>query len=192
VIGVIQAFALACGFLFVALYRGFLGGVNALLFGTFLGVTNNQVIVMAVVATAALVFLGAVGRPLLFTSIDPDVAAARGLPVRLLGMLFLVVLGVAVAEVSQITGALLVFALLVMPAAAAQQLTSRPSVGLVLSVAIGLLVTWLGVGVSYFSVYPTGFFVTTFGFAAYLLAIGSRLARDRLARRAGRLAVVGA
>ena len=83
-------------------------------------------------------------------------------------MLFSCLLGVAVAEVSQITGALLVFALLVMPAAAAQNLTARPVAGLGLSVVIGLVVVWLGLGVSYFSVYPIGFFITTFGFAVYV------------------------
>jgi zinc/manganese transport system permease protein len=186
VVGVVQAFTLACGFLFVVLYKGFLNGVNALLFGTFLGVTDHQVVVVAAVAAAVLLALAIIGRPLLFASVDPAVAAAQGVPVRAISMLFLIVLGIAVAEVSQITGALLVFALLVMPAAAAQQLTARPALGLALSVAIGLIVVWLGVGVSYFSVYPTGFFITTFGFAAYLLAVAGRQLGIRLGRRAPR------
>jgi zinc/manganese transport system permease protein len=183
VIGVVQAFALACGLQFVIMYKGFLNGTQALLFGTFLGVTDHQVLILGAVAAAALIFFAVVGRPLLFASIDPDVAAARGVPVRLLSTMFLVVLALAVAEVSQITGVLLVFALLVMPAAAAQQLTTRPATGLVLSVVIGLLVTWLGMGVAYFSVYPIGFFVTTFGFAAYVLAVGFRVALSRVNRQ---------
>jgi zinc/manganese transport system permease protein len=183
IIGVVQAFALACGLQFVIMYKGFLNGTQALLFGTFLGVTDHQVVILGAAATAALVFFAVVGRPLLFASIDQDVAAARGVPVRLLSTLFLVVLALAVAEVSQITGVLLVFALLVMPAAAAQQLTTRPAAGLALSVLIGLLVTWLGMGVAYFSVYPIGFFVTTFGFAAYVLAVALRLAVARATRR---------
>jgi zinc/manganese transport system permease protein len=182
IVGVVQAFALACGFLFVMLYKGFLNGLDSLLFGTFLGVTDHQVIVLAAVAAAALVALAVMGRPLLFASVDPAVAAASGVPVRGLSIGFLIVVGIAVAEVSQITGALLVFALLIMPAATAQQLTARPALGLGLSVAIGLVVVWLGVGVSYFSVYPSGFFITTFGFAAYLLTI----AADHLERRLGR------
>jgi zinc/manganese transport system permease protein len=184
VIGVVQAFALACGLQFVVMYKGFLSGTQSLLFGTFLGVTDHQVVVMGVVAAAALLFLAAVGRPLLFASIDPAVAAARGVPVQLLSTLFLLVLAVAVAEVSQITGVLLVFALLVMPAATAQQLTARPSIGIALTVAIGLLVTWLGMGVAYFSVYPIGFFVTTFGFGIYVLAVAGRAALARAGRRA--------
>lgn len=181
VTGIVQAFALACGFLFVSLYKGFLNGIDALLFGTFLGVTDHQLLVLTLVAVAALVALAALGRPLLFASVDPAVAAAQGVPVRLVGVAFLLVLGVAVAEVSQVTGALLVFALLVMPAAAAQRLTARPALGLALSVIIGVAVVWLGVGVSYFSIYPTGFFVTTFGFAAYLAAV---VAGRLLGRRA--------
>jgi zinc/manganese transport system permease protein len=184
VIGTVQAFALACGFLFVSLYKGFLDGTTALLFGSFLGITDNQVLTLFIVAAAALVVLAAIGRPLFFASVDPDVAAARGVPVRGLSVAFLLLLGVAAAEVSQITGALLVFALLVMPAAAAQRLTTRPAVSLGLTIAIALVVTWLGLGVAYFSVYPVGFYITTFGFAAYVGAVAVRLVSDRLGRRA--------
>jgi zinc/manganese transport system permease protein len=190
IIGVLQAFALACGFLFVMLYKGFLNGINSLLFGTFLGVTDEQVLVLASVGAAALAVLALIGRPLLFASVDPAVAAAAGVPVRALSMGFLIVLGVAVAEVSQITGALLVFALLVMPPAAAQQLTARPGLGLALSVVTGLIVVWLGVGVSYFSVYPSGFYITTFGFAAYLLAVSARHLATRIGWRGRRIARV--
>jgi zinc/manganese transport system permease protein len=186
VIGVIQAFALACGFLFVMLYKGFLNGIDALLFGTFLGITDHQVVILGAVAGASLVALAVIGRPLLFASVEPAVAAARGVPVRLLSILFLVILAVAVAEVSQITGALLVFALLVMPAAAAQAITARPVLGLGLSVVIGLIVVWLGVGVSYFSVYPTGFFITTFGFAIYVAAVAGTHAVASIRRRSAR------
>ena len=129
-IGTLQAFALACGFLFVSLYGGFANGFNALLFGSFLGVTDAQVVTLLVVGVGALLVVGAIARPLLFASVDPDVAAARGVPVRLLSVVFLVVLGVAVAEASQITGSLLVFALLVVPAATAQVVTARPVLGL--------------------------------------------------------------
>jgi zinc/manganese transport system permease protein len=168
--GTIQAFLLACGFLFAALYKGLLGGVTALLFGSFLGITTTQVWVLLSVAIVVLAILATIGRPLLFASIDPDVAAGRGVPVRLLGMLFLVVLGAAVAGASQITGSLLVFALLVMPAATAQSITANPRRGLVLSVGFALVVTWVGLIAAYYSPYPIGFFVTTFAFAGYLLA----------------------
>jgi zinc/manganese transport system permease protein len=169
-IGSILAFTLAAGFLFASLYRGFIGGAYAFLFGTFIGISDLQVALLLMVAVAAAVVLLVVGRPLLFASVDPDVAAARGVPVRLLAVAFLVLLGLAVAEAAQITGTLLVFALLVAPAATAQQLTARPVVSLGLSVLIAVLVTWAGLAVAYFTVYPIGFFVTSFAFAAYLLA----------------------
>lgn len=127
VIGTVQAFALASGFLFVALYHGFLVSVNGLLFGTFLGITSGQVVVLLAVALGVVAVLALVGRPLLFASIDPAVAAVHGVPVRLLGGTFLVLLGLTAAATTQVTGALLVFALLVMPAATAQRLTARPA-----------------------------------------------------------------
>jgi zinc/manganese transport system permease protein len=117
-----------------------------------------------------LLVMALVGRPLLFASVDPDVAAARGVPSRGLGVLFLVLLGAATAEVSQITGSLLVFALLVMPAATAQRLTARPGRSLLLSVVLALAVTWFGLAAAYFSPYPIGFWITTFAFGCYLSA----------------------
>ena len=181
-IGIIQAFALASGFLFVSLYRGFLTGVNALLFGSFLGITDGQVLSLLLVAAAALGALAMGGRRLLFASVDPDVAAARGVPVRTLSVLFLVLLGLSVAEISQITGTLLVFSLLVMPAATAQALTARPALSLVLSVAIALGVTWGALAVAYYSPYPIGFWIASFGFAAYGAAGAARQLRHRRAR----------
>src|SRR2546422_1915544 len=135
-IGSLQALALALGFLFVNLYHGVLNGLDSLLFGTFLGITSRQVGVLLVLAVAAVTLVAVAARPLFFASVDPDVARASGAPVRLLGFGFLLVLGLAVAATSQITGALLVFALLVTPAATAHQLTSRPAVGIALSIAI--------------------------------------------------------
>ena len=126
VIGTTQAFALACGFLFVTLYAGNLSGLNSLLFGNFLGITTRQIVVLAVAGGGALVVLAAIARPLLFASVDPEVAQSRGVPVRALSVLFLVLLGVAAAETSQITGSLLVFALLVLPPATSQVLC-RPA-----------------------------------------------------------------
>jgi zinc/manganese transport system permease protein len=167
-IGAVQALALGLGFLFVSLYGGVLGDLDNLLFGTFLGISDGQVLVLLAVAVAAVAVLAALGRPLLFASVDADVASARGVPVKALGILFLVLLGLAVAETSQVTGVLLVFALLVMPAASAQAVTARPGLSLALTVAIGLMVVWLGLGIAYFSVYPAGFFVTSISFAIYV------------------------
>jgi zinc/manganese transport system permease protein len=174
VIGTVQAFALACGVLFVSLYGGFLDSLTGLLFGTFLGISDGQVVTLALVAVGVLVGLALIARPLLFATVDADVAAARGVPVRALSVAFLLLLGCAAAEVSQITGALLVFALLVMPAAAAQQITARPALSLALTLVLAVAVTWLSLLVAFYSVYPVGFYVSTVGFAVYLLAAGGR------------------
>jgi zinc/manganese transport system permease protein len=169
VIGTVQAVALALGFVFVTLYHGQLGDLQAMLFGTFLGITVGQVQTLLWIAVAALAILALAARPLLFASVDPGVARARGVPVSLLGAGFLVVLGMAVAATAQITGALLVFALLVTPAATAQRLTARLWPGILLSVACALLVTWIGLAAAYFSPYPVGFWVTTMSFGLYVL-----------------------
>ncbi len=182
IVGTVQAFALACGVLFVSLYGGFLNGLTGLLFGSFLGISPSQVLALLAVAAAALAVLALIARPLFFATVDPDVAAARGVPVRLLGVVFLVLLGCAAAEVSQITGALLVFALLVMPAATAQQITSRPMPSFAITILLGLAIVWLGLAAAYFSVYPVGFFMTTFGFAGYVLAVAGRTALTRVRR----------
>ncbi len=189
-IGTVQAFALAAGALFVSLYGGFLNGLTSLLFGSFLGISSSQVVALLVMAVLALAGLAAIGRPLFFASVDPDVAEARGIPVRLLSSLFLVLLGLAAAEVSQITGVLLVFALLVMPAATAQQITVRPALSLALTVLFGLVTVWLGLGVAFYSIYPVGFFITTFGFAGYVLAASWQAANGRWRRASGRDATV--
>jgi zinc/manganese transport system permease protein len=169
-IGAIQATALALGFLFVSLYGGVLGDLESLLFGNILAISDGQLLALAAVALAVLATLGALARPLLFASVDPDVAGARGVRVRLLSGGFLLLLALAVAATSQITGPLLVFALLVAPAATAQLISARPAVSLALSVLLGLLIVWLGMGIAYFSVYPAGFFISTIAFAVYLLA----------------------
>lgn len=176
-IGSILALTTALGFLFARLYGGFVAGVYSFLFGTFIGITDAQVGLLALLTVAAAAVLAVIGRPLLFASVDPDVATARGVPVRLLSVVFLVLLGVAVAQAAQVTGTLLVFALLVAPAATAQQITARPAAGIALSVAVGLLVVWVGLAIAYFTVYPIGFFVTGLGFAAYLAARVWRWAR---------------
>jgi zinc/manganese transport system permease protein len=168
-IGAVQATALAAGFLFVSLYGGVLGDLEGLLFGDLLGISDGQVLVLAAVAVGTLAALGGLARPLLFASVDADVASARGVPVRALSSAFLVLLGLAVAATSQITGPLLVFALLVAPAATAQTITTRPALSLALTVALALAVVWLGLGIAYFSVYPAGFFVATISFAMYVL-----------------------
>jgi len=172
VIGTVQAFALACGLLFVSLYSGFLNGVTALLFGNFLGITDRQVVTLIATTAGCLVVIAVIARPLLFASVDADVATARGVRTRMISVLFLVVLGAAVAEAAQITGALLVFALLVVPAASAQAVTPRPLLGVALSVGFGLAIVWSGLVIAYYSPYPVGFWISAIALLTYA---GARL-----------------
>ena len=195
IVGTVQAFVLASGYLFAYLYKGFRNSVNAPLFGSTFAVTNAQVITLAVVGVAVLAVLAVIGRPLFFASVDPDVAAARGVGVRSHGVIFLILLGAAAAEASQIVGALLVFALLVMPAATAQRLTSRPGRSFALSVIFALFAAWGGTVLAYYRLYPIGFCVASFSFVLFLavrLTPLLSLVRRRTSSPDRRPAVVGA
>ncbi len=178
VTGAVQAFGLACGFLFLSLYQGVLSGYENLLFGDFLGITRGQVLTLAIVCVVALGFFAVVGRQLLFASLDEPIARARGVPVRRLSLAFMLALGLTVAATAQITGALLVFALLVAPAATAQLITARIGASLLLTVLLGIAVTWVGVALAYFYTRPVGFYITAVAFSVYLTARLARTAID--------------
>src|SRR5260370_860099 len=137
-IGSILAFSLGLGLLFFRLYAGSAAGIYSFLFGTILGISDRDVELTLAVATVSLGALVVIGRPLVFATVDPDVAEARGVNVWLLSIAFLVILALAVAITVQIVGTLLIFALLVAPGASALQLTARPGRALGLSVALSL------------------------------------------------------
>ncbi len=168
-IGTVGAAGFALGFLFLSLYGGVLENLESLLFGSFLGVTSGQVWTLAAIAVGVLLFFTVAGRPLFFSSVDELVARASGVPVRLLHVSFLVVLGLAVGATAQITGVLLVFALLVAPAAAAQRLTARVSLGLAFSLVFALAIAWGGLVLAYYTNHSVGFFVATLSFGLYLV-----------------------
>jgi zinc/manganese transport system permease protein len=183
IVGTVGAVALAVGFLLLSVYGGVLESLESLLFGSILGVTRAQVLTLAIVSTCVLAGLAVVGRPLLFASLDEPLARARRVPVGALSVAFLSTLGLAVAATAQITGVLLVFALLVAPAGIARELTPRIGAGLALSVLLGLVIAWVGLGLSYFTSYSPGFYVSTI---AVVLYTGARLTRGRLAARSRR------
>ena len=186
-VGSIMAFSLGLGLLFFSLVPGSVPAIYAFLFGTVFGITDSDVMAALATAAASLLVLGVLCRPLLFASVDAAVADARGVPVRLLATLFLALAAVAVAESVQVVGTLLVFALLVTPGAVAQRISSEPYTGLVLSVVLGVLFTWAGLAVAYFSNLPVGFVITSIAFATYLLArtlpAAIRMSRSRLVAR---------
>jgi zinc/manganese transport system permease protein len=191
VTGTVQACGLACGLLFLSLYQGVLSGYESLLFGDFLGITTGQVLTLAIVAALALAFFAVAGRPLLFASVDAPVASASGVPVRGLALAFLLVLGLAVAATAQITGVLLVFAVLVAPAASAQLITARVGRSLVLTVLLSVAITWVGLALAYFFNYPVGFYITTVAFIVYVAARLGRTAVDHPTFLRPRLAPTG-
>jgi zinc/manganese transport system permease protein len=188
-VGSILAFSLGLGLLFFRLYAGSAAGIYSFLFGTILGISDRDVQLTFVVAVLGLVALGLFGRPLVFATVDPDVAEARGVRVRLVSVIFLVILALAVAITVQIVGTLLIFALLVAPGASALQLTARPGRALALSVVLSVVYTWLGLALAYFSDLPVGFFITTLSFSTYLVI---RAAKAGLALRGGSRQLRGA
>jgi zinc/manganese transport system permease protein len=177
VVGTVGACALALGFLFLSLYGGILENIETLLFGSFVGITRGQVDTLLVVAVLAGLVLAVVGRPLFYASVDEQAARADGVPVRGLSIVFLVLLGLAVAAIAQIVGVLLTFALLVAPAATAQLLSVRLRLSLALAVAIAVLETWAALTISYFTNAALGFCVTTITLAFYAAARAGRRLR---------------
>jgi zinc/manganese transport system permease protein len=179
VIGTVQAVGLGLGFLFLGLYHGVLENLESLLFGSFLGITRTQVATLLGIMLATVAFFAVAARPLLYASVDEPGARARGVPVRVLNVAFLVALALAVAATVQITGVLLVFALLVAPPAAAQQLTMRLLPSIALGVVIALAVTWIGLALAYFENHSLGFYVTTLAFVAFVAARVCRALSER-------------
>ena len=172
-IGTVFAWVLGLGVLFLSLYtsnRSASGGTAgvSILFGSILGLQAAQAVITAVAAAITTIALFAIARPLMFISVDPDVAAARGVPTMFVTVLFLVLLGATVAEAVQAVGALLIFGLMVTPAAIAQRVTSRPYAGLLLSGALAVVFVWIGLTLAFYISYPASFFITALAFATYV------------------------
>jgi zinc/manganese transport system permease protein len=190
VIGSTFAWVLGLGVLFLTLYttqRSTANGVASVnyLFGSIFGLSTTQAVSAALVAAAISAGVLVIARPLLFASLDEAVAAAAGVPVRLLGVVFLVLVAATTAEATQAVGALLVLGLVAAPAGAAQQLTARPYAALGLSVAFSLGAMWVGLTASYLAPrVPPSFAIIAVASLTYLLAtIWASAARGRLARR---------
>jgi len=170
-IGVILAFGLGLGVLFLSYYHGFATQATNILFGNIFGVSNDQLLLLLGVCIAALITMLIIYRPLLFASVDPDVAQAKGVPVRLLGTVYLFVLALTVTSAAQIVGTLLVLSLAITPAAAAQRLATKPSSITLLSISFALIASLGGIAASLASgtVKPS-IFVTIISFSLYTFA----------------------
>ncbi|HSO14736.1 MAG TPA: metal ABC transporter permease [Arthrobacter sp.] len=168
-IGVLMPFGLGLGILFLSLYEGRAANKFGLLTGQIVSVGTVQLQVLAVAAVVVMLALVAIWRPLTFASVDPDVAAARGVPVRALALGFMLLLGVSVALSIQIVGALLVLALLITPAAAAMRVTSSPRLVVLLSVVFAVTATVGGILLALGGRIPISPYVTTLSFLIYVI-----------------------
>jgi zinc/manganese transport system permease protein len=190
-IGIVLAWTLGLGVLFISLYRGYATEAYALLFGEILGISATDVAITLVAGIVTVVALIAVYRPLLFSSVDEELASAKGVPVTVLSIVFMAILAVAVTEAVQVVGVLLIFALIVTPAAIAVRFTSRPSIAILTGIVLALLFTWLGLAIAYYSPHPVSFFITSLAFFTYLGVRLSEPVRSRLGRRSARAPFVG-
>ncbi|HEV3239758.1 MAG TPA: metal ABC transporter permease [Casimicrobiaceae bacterium] len=179
-VGIILALALGMGVLFLALYTTHATQATAILFGNVLGVEPQTVWALWALTGVSLAALGFISRPLLFATLAPELADAKGVSLRLVSVLFLAIVAIAVAEAAQIVGVLLVFALMVAPAATSLRLTARVGWGVGLAVLLAVAETWVGIGLAYFTDWPTSFWIVLVSCAAYFLSLSTRTDRLRL------------
>jgi len=161
VIGLVLAFGLGTGALFLSFNNEYAAGAISLLFGQIVGVSQSEVVDTALLALLAMAMIAFLYRPLLFATISPESAEARGVSLRMLDILFLVIIGIATAITVPIVGALLSFSLLVGPAAAASHLTHRPGRAILVSVVLAVVSLWVGIALAYDTGWPVGFFVAS-------------------------------
>lgn len=177
-IGTVLAWVLGLGVLFLRLFTAHVSGTGtgfsgvSVLFGNILGTSIEQVRTIALISGGTVLVLLLIARPLLFASLDPDVAAARGVPVRLLGLGFMVLLAVTVSEATLAVGALLVFALLLLPAAIAHQVVSLPFAALALAACLAVVFTWLGITIGFYTGYPSSVCISLLAFVSYVGVVG--------------------
>jgi zinc/manganese transport system permease protein len=167
-IGIITMLGLGLGVLFLALYTGYAEQAYSILFGTIVGISRTDVLVTVLASMVVGGILLFIFRPLLFSSLDEEMAEARGVPVRMLSILFLVLVALVVSISVQIIGVLLIFTLLIGPAATASRLIRRPAHAILLAMVLGLLYTWLGIVIAAYSNWPVSFCIATLSFGVYL------------------------
>ena len=168
-IGTVLAFMLGLGVLFISLYSGYATEAYSLLFGEILGISSTDVLVTLIAGLVLLAATAVLYRPLLFTSLDEDVAEAKGVSIFWIGVAFMLLIAVATSIAVQVVGVLLIFSLMVTPAAVAQRIAHRPMEGIAISVGIALLATWFGLFISFYLPYPVSFFITSATFGVYIL-----------------------
>lgn len=181
-VGIVLTLALGLGLLFLHFYSTYAGEATSVLFGNVLGISIGEVRLLAGIAVALLVGLVVIARPLLFASLQPELAEAKGVNLGLVSTLFMIIVALATAEAAQIVGVLLVFALMVAPAASALSLTRHVATGILLSAGLAVAIAWASLVLAFQTDWPTSFWITFLGALVYLLsglARSSRRVRER-------------
>lgn len=173
-IGMILSLSLGFGLLFLHFFTAYATQVSALLFGNVLGVSTSMLSILAILSFFCLAALALIMRPLIFATLQPELAQAKGLSLRLVSVLFLALVALAVVACTQIVGVLLVFTLMVGPAAAAQNLTTRLGMGIAVSALFALLQSWAGITLAYYTDWPTSFWITALSTLVYGLSLVSK------------------
>jgi zinc/manganese transport system permease protein len=170
-IGIVLALSLGFGLLFLHFFTAFATQATSLLFGNVLAVDLPTIWSLLCLGVLSVVGLGVISRPLLFASIQPELAEARGIDLRLFSILFLALVALATAECAQIVGVLLVFTLMVGPAAAAHHLTARADLGLIVSAALALMEAWLGITLAFYTDWPCSFWIAALSALFYFCSL---------------------
>ena len=172
-IGVVLALALGFGLLFMHYHTAFASQATALLFGNVLAVDHTTIAILAGLGAITLIALAAIMRPLIFASLQPELAEAKGVPLRFISTAFLAVVALAVAACAQIVGVLLVFTLMVGPPAAAQRLTTGLWRGLALAATLALIEAWAGIAIAYYTDWPVSFCIAALSALGYFAALAA-------------------
>jgi zinc/manganese transport system permease protein len=170
-IGMMLSLALGLGLLFLHFFTSYASQAAALLFGNVLGVDARALLWLAILAALSLAALAFISRPLIFASLQSELAEARGAPLRLISTAFLMIVAVAVAECAQIVGVLLVFTLMVGPAASALSFTRRLWSAAALAVGLALFEAWGGLTLAFYTDWPVSFWITALSGAVYFLSL---------------------
>jgi zinc/manganese transport system permease protein len=170
-IGVVLSLALGFGLLFLHYYTSFATQATAILFGNVLAVDHTMIATLAALGTVTLVALAIIMRPLIFSSLQPELAEAKGVPLRLVSIAFLALVAIAVSACAQIVGVLLVFTLMVGPPAAAQRVTTGLWSGLLMSAGLALVDAWLGLTMAFYTDWPVSFCIACLSAIGYFICV---------------------
>lgn len=173
-IGIILSFCLGLGALFLHFYHGYAGHATSILFGNLLGVSSHEIKLMFGLLIISLVVLSVITRPLLFASLEPELAEAKGVSLFWMAIIFVSIMAIAVILASQVVGVILVFTLLIGPAAIAVQWTHRFWSGITVSAILAVVIVWVGISLAYFTDWPISFWISGLVFAIYIFNLACR------------------